>query len=209
PGVPTAKIAAAGAPFVAEQDVPPRVALVSPPGIARRDPDYSVAPVLNPSLGGGGFTSRLNAEVREARGLAYSINTSLHPLEGAALITGSVATANEGIAESIALIRTEWRRIREQGVTDAELEDAKRYITGSFPLGFTSTDSVARTLVSMQFFDLGIDFLDKRNGYIEAVTRQDIHRVARRLLDPDALTFVVVGKPKDVKATAPTPDIGG
>jgi len=208
-GVAKAKIAAAGQTFVAEQDVPQSVAIFSQPGIARRDPDYYVAQVLNHILGGGGFTSRLYAEVREARGLAYSINTSLHPLASAALVTGSVATANEGIAESLALIRAEWRRMREQGVTDAELEDAKRYLTGSFPLAFTSTDSLARMLVSMQYYDLGIDFLDKRNGYIEAVTREDIHRLARRLLDADALTVVVVGKPKDVKATAPTPDIGG
>lgn len=208
-GVAKAKTAAAGQTFVAEQDVPQSVAIFSQPGIARRDPDYYVAQVLNHILGGGGFTSRLYAEVREARGLAYSVHTALHPLEGAALLTGGVATANEGIAESLAVIRAEWRRLREQGVTDAELEDAQRYLTGSFPLSFTSTDSLARMLVSMQYFDLGIDFLDRRNAYIDAVTRQDIHRLARRLLDPDALTVVVVGKPKDVKATAPTPDIGG
>src|SRR3546814_13911858 len=97
----------------------------------------------------------------------------------------------------------------DQGVTEAELADAKKYLTGSFPLSLNSSDQIARILVSMQYFDLGIDYLDRYDDYIEAVTREKVGQLAARLLDPEQLTVVVVGKPKGVVPHAHTPEVGG
>jgi len=170
-------------------------------GLRRDDPDFYAATVLNHILGGGSFTSRLYDQVREKRGLAYSVHTALDPLDHAALIVGGAGTANERAGETVAVIREQWRRMAEEGVTDHELTDAKTYLTGSFPLRFTSSDRIARILVAMQMEDLGIDYLDRRNGLIEAVTLDDVNRLAATLLDPAALTFVVAGQPEGITAT--------
>ena len=162
---------------------------------------------MNYILGGGGFSSRLYSEVREKRGLAYSVGAGLNPMRLTALIAGSAGTNNENVAESLKIIQSEWRRMRDEGVTEAELSQAKSFLTGSFPLRLSSTDRIARMLVSIQYHDLGIDYIDRRASYIKAVTRDDIAKLARELVDPEGLTFVIVGKPKAVKATAPAPQI--
>ena len=95
----------------------------------------------------------------------------------------------------------------EDGPSETELEEAKTFLTGSFPLRFSSTRAIAGMLVGMQLDDLGIDHLERRNGYIEAVTLADARRVARRLYDADALTVVVVGRPEGVSPTRAAPDI--
>ena len=169
-------------------------------GVMRHDPDFYPAYVMNHILGGGGFTSRLYSEVREKRGLAYSVYTYLSPMDRSAVYVGGAGTANARVAETIKVVRDEWTKMAENGVTDAELTAAKKYLTGSFPLRFTSTERIASMLVGMQMDDLGIDYLDKRNGYIEAVGPDDIRRVARKLLHADRLTFVVVGQPEGVTA---------
>jgi zinc protease len=96
--------------------------------------------------------------------------------------------------------------MQEEGVSAKELEDAKLYLNGSFPLRFTSSDRIASILVAMQYEGLGIDYLDQRAKKIDAVTRADIARVAKRLLDPRKLTVIVVGKPNGIKPTAEAPD---
>ena len=103
--------------------------------------------------------------------------------------------------ELLDIIRDEFQRLRDNGVSETELSDAKTYLTGSFPLRLDSNDRVANMLVGIQLEDLGIDYLDKRNSYIEEVTQGDVARVARRLLDPESLQIVVVGKPEGVAAT--------
>jgi zinc protease len=190
--------AAAGEVRVIDRDIPQSIIVFGHRGLKRADPDFIPAYVLNHILGGGGFTSRLMQEVREKRGLAYSVSSFLEPLDHGALLIGSAATENARAGQSIALIRDEWRRLREEGPTAEELEDAKTYLTGSFPLRFTTTDRIARILVNLQLDDLGIDYIDKRNGLIDAVTLDDIRRVAKRLLDPEALRFTVVGRPDGV-----------
>lgn len=207
--LPKAVPQAAGQTFVVEADVPQSVVLFGHNGIRREDPDWYAAYTMNYILGGGGFSSRLYKEVREKRGLAYSVYSYLTPLEAGGLYTGGVSTANERVAESLELIRAEWARMAEKGATEDELKDAHTYLTGSFPLRFTSTDRIARMLVGMQYNQLGIDYLDKRNSLMEAVTSDDVRRVAKRLLKPEDLTIVVVGKPDGVKATAKAPEIGG
>lgn len=196
-----------GETYVVDLDVPQSAILFGQRGLKRDDPRWYTGLVMNYILGGGGFSSRLYSEVREKRGLAYSVGAGLHPMRLTALISGGAGTKNENVAESLKIIRDEWRRLQDSGVTEDEVTQAKSYLTGSFPLRLSSTDRIARMLVSIQYHDLGIDYIDKRASYINAVTVDEIATLARRLLDPEGLTFVVVGKPEAVKATAPAPQI--
>ncbi|MDJ0948038.1 MAG: pitrilysin family protein [Alphaproteobacteria bacterium] len=187
---------------VIRRPMPQSVVIFGQNGVRRDDPDWYAAFLMNYVLGGGGFTSRLTEEVREKRGLAYTVSSWLNPMEYAAVMGGRVGTENTRVGKSIKLIRAEWARMRNEGISEQELADAKRYVTGSFPLRLDSTDSIARILVAVQRHKLGIDYLDKRNDYINAVTRADVQRVAQRLLTPDKLTFVVVGEPANLVAPA-------
>jgi zinc protease len=186
---------AGGGTVVVRKKVPQSWVMFGQEGLARDDPDFYAAYVTNHLLGGGGFTSRLTEEVREKRGLAYSIYSYLYPMDHAPLWLGGVGTANAAVDESIRLVRKEIARMAAGEVGAADLVDAKTYITGSFPLRLTSNDQIASMLVSIQVDDLGIDYLEERNGYIEAVTLEDVRRVAARLYHPDRLLVVVVGDP--------------
>jgi zinc protease len=183
------------APIVVARDIPQSVVLLGGAGIRRDDPDWYAAYLVNYVLGGGGFASRLTAEVREKRGLAYSVYSYLQPMRYAALQIGGVATRNDRVAESIALIRAEFARLREQGISAEELANAKSFLTGSFPLRLSSNARIAGMLVAMQLENLGIDYIDRYASYIDAVTLADANRVARRLFDPERLLVVVVGQP--------------
>ncbi|MSO76413.1 MAG: insulinase family protein [Alphaproteobacteria bacterium] len=191
--------------IVVRMAVPQSVVVFGQNGIKRDDPDWYAATVLNYVLGGGGFNSRLTHEVRERRGLAYGISTSLQPLDQAGLIVGWVATRNARVAETIAVVKREWVRLAETGISDAELADAKTYMTGSFPLQLDSTAAIAGLLLAMQRHNLGIDHLARRDDLINGVTADDVRRVAKRLLDSDRLSVVVVGEPSDVTSTRVLP----
>lgn len=176
------------------KDNPQTTALFALPGIRRDDPDWYAAYVVNYILGGGGFSSRLTEEVREKRGLAYSVTSYLVPYAHGGLILGSVATQAARFPESVELIKAEFRRMRDDGPTEKELADAKTYLNGSFPLQQDSTSSIASLLIQMQENHLGQDYLDRRGALMEAVTMDDARRVAKRLLDPESLSFVAVGR---------------
>jgi zinc protease len=180
---------------IIERNNPQSTAVFGQAGLKRRDPDWYAAYVMNYILGGGGFSSWLTEEVREKRGLAYSVYSYLQPMDHSALMIGGVATQNARFSDSLKLIRETWARMRDTGPTPKELDDAKTYLTGSFPLQMDSVAAIAGLLVAVQLDDLGLDYLDKRNGYIQAVTADDVRKVAGRLLTPDKLTFTVVGKP--------------
>jgi zinc protease len=205
--VPDVKPQGEGSQVVIQRDIPQSVVAFGQPGIRRNDPDYYAAYVVNYILGGGGFSSRLYKEVREKRGLAYSVYSYLSPLDHSALILGGVATQNGRVATSLDVIREQWRQFAEKGPTAAELKDAKTYLTGSFPLRFKSSGGISGMLVGMQLEDLGIDYLDKRNGFIEAVTLDDARRVAKQLYDEAKLAVVVVGRPNGVTANRDAPDL--
>ena len=196
---PEASVSAEGATVLIEMDIPQSVVSFGQTGIKRDDPDYYAAFVVNHILGGGSFSSRLYQEVREKRGLAYSVYSFLNPRQHVGLIRGRVSTRNERVAESLDLIRAEWERMADEGPTQEELERAKTYLTGSFPLRLSSSGAIAEMLAAIQLHDLGIDYLDRRNGLIEAVTLEDVRRVSRRLLDPGALKVVVVGSPDGIE----------
>jgi len=200
-GLPEVKPAARGQTIVIEKGVPQSTILFADEGLKRKHPDYYAAYIMNHILGGGSFTSRLYQEVREKRGLVYSVGTSLYPYDHTALFFASAGTANERVGETLSVFATEWDRMATSGVTEEELADAKAFLTGSFPLRFTSSRRIAGILVGMQVSDLGIDYLNKRNGYIEAVTLEDIKRVSRNLLRNKNLVTVIVGKPDGVSAS--------
>ena len=191
----------AGKIVVVQRNVPQSVVLFGQAGIKRSDPDWYAAYVMNRILGGGGFSSRLMEEVREKRGLAYSVYSYLSPYEHTALYMGGVGTANARVAESLRIIRAEWLRMAEQGVTEEELASAKTYINGSFPMRFDSNRRIAGVLVAVQLNRLDTDYINRRAKLIDAVTTDDIKRVSKRLLDPKALTVVVVGQPEGLEAT--------
>jgi zinc protease len=164
-------------------------------GIPRDDPDFFAAFILNEALGGGRFTARLMSEVREKRGLTYGIGSYLVGLDQAEMYMGQFSASNDKVAEAKDVVRAEWARIAAEGLTEEELATTKTYLTGSYPLRFDGNGNIASILVGMQMDDLPIDYPVNRNAKIEAVTMDDIRRVAKRLYLPDALHFVVVGQP--------------
>jgi len=190
-----------GRTVVIKKDVPQSAIVFADQGLKRADPDFYAAYVMNHILGGGGFTSRLYGEIREKRGLAYSVGTGLNPRDASATMGGGAGTANARVKETLDVLKTEWRRMSESGATAKELTDAKTYLTGAYPLRFSASGRIARMLVGIQLADLGIDYVKNRNGFIEAVTGQDIARVAKKLLDPKRLVTVVVGRPEGVTST--------
>ena len=199
--IPEAALKGQGRTVVVTKPAPQSAIVFADKGPKRQDPDFYAAYVMNHVLGGGGFTSRLYNTVREKRGLAYSVYSALHPLDRAGLIFGGAGTANKSVSETIAVMRGEWTRMATQGMSEKELADAKNFLTGSYPLSFTSSDRIASMLIGIQMDNLGIDYPDRRNGLIEAVTLDDVNRLAKDLLRPDQLTVVVVGRPDGVKST--------
>lgn len=175
--------------------VPQSVAIFGHDAIGREHPLFYAAFVMNYVLGGGGFSSRLMEEVREKRGLAYGVYSYMSIRDGGAFYLGSVQTANARMAESLEVIRGEWARMAEEGISEEELANAKRYLTGSFALRFDSNAKIANFLILMQEEDLGIDYIDRRNAIIEAVTLEEVNEAAKLLLKPDALAITVVGEP--------------
>ncbi len=184
---------------IVERDIPQSVIQFGHAGITRDDPDFIAAYVMNDILGGSGFGSRLMDEVREKRGLTYSIYSQLLPLDHAGLFLGGAATRNERAGETIGLIRKELARFASEGPTAEELADAKAYITGSYALRFTTSSRIAEQLLSIQEEKLGIDYVKTRNSLVEAVSLEDVRRVAKRLIDADGLIVTVVGKPEGLK----------
>ncbi|SCY22280.1 M16 family metallopeptidase [Paracoccus tibetensis] len=187
---------------VLDWDSPQTIVSFAGPGIAIDDPDYFAAFVANHILGGGGFSSRLMEEIRERRGLTYGIGTGLASGVFGQMWQGSMAGSNATVAEAVSLIRQEWARMSE-GVTEQELADAKTYLTGEYPLRFDGNGRIAAILSGMQLIGLPIDYIAGRNAKVEAVTAEDVARVAAQLLDEDRLSFVLVGRPEGLENGVP------
>jgi len=187
---------------VVDYESPQSVVVFGHAGIDRHDPDFFPAYVLNHILGGGGFGSRLMEELREKRGLTYGVASYLVPMDLAATYQGSFASANDKVAEAVALVRDEWAKLAAEGVTAEELEAAKTYLTGAYPLRFDGNAPIARILVGMQMDDLPTSYVETRNAKVEAVTLEDVARVAARILRPEALHFVAVGRPEGLATPA-------
>jgi len=187
--------------IVIKLDVPQAVVTFGGPGIARKDPDFMAAYIVNHILGGGAFSSRLYQEVREKRGLAYSVYDSLVWLNHSALFLGGTATRADRAGETLDVIDKEIRRLAESGPTAEELAKAKAYLNGSFALNLDSSTKIASLLVQLQLDDIGIDYFARRPVLIDAVTLEDARRVAKRLLD-GGLLVTVVGRPEGIASSA-------
>jgi zinc protease len=193
--VPEAEWRAKASSTVIPLALPQSVVTFGQPGLKRKDPDFMAAYILNYIIGGGGFSSTLMQQVREKRGLAYSVYTYLYPLDRAGIFLGGVATKNEAVSQSISVIQEELSRIAADGPTAEELDNAKNYLTGSYALRFDSSTKIANTLLWIQIEDLGIDYIEKRNAMVDAVTLDDVKRVAATLIKPGNLIITVVGQP--------------
>ena len=183
---------------VLTMDAPQSAAVFGHAGIPRSDPDYYAALLVDYSFGGGGFASRLFDKVREKNGLAYNVSTFMLPLKHSPMYIGTLASDNAKIAGAIDIVKAEWAKMAQSGQTVKELKDAKTYLTGSFPLSFTSSAGLASFLAALQDNGEGIDYLQNRNALMNAVSLSDARRVAARLLAPESLFFVVVGKPANL-----------
>ncbi len=198
--VPDIAMQGLGERIVVNLDVPQTVISFGAPGLARHDPDFFTGYVVNHIYGGGAMTSRLYAEVREKRGLAYGIHTSLVWMDHANIISGGTATRGDRAGESLGLIEEETRRMAAEGPTQEELDKAKAYLKGYYALGFDTSSKIAGQLVQIQLDKLGIDYPERRAAMIDAVTLADARRVAKRLLDSKMLTLVV-GRAQGVSKT--------
>ncbi|MEO0750876.1 MAG: pitrilysin family protein [Pseudomonadota bacterium] len=186
---------------VVEFETPQSTAIFAQKGIARDHPDYFPVFVLNHIVGGGGFESYLMDEVRAKRGLTYGVYSYLAEKDGSDLWMGSVASANDRVADAITVIRDIWQDISEGALTQDQLDDAKTYLTGAYPLRFDSNSRIANITAAMQLSDIPIDYIATRNDRVNAVTLEDLNRVAKEYMTPDALTFVVVGQPENLTST--------
>jgi len=190
--------------IVHELPQPQSLILFAAPGIQDEDPDWVPLAVANYILGGGGFSSRLMDEVREKRGLVYGIGTGPAVYDQAALIRGSAQTENSDVRQALEVTRAEIARFYNEGPTQKEVDDAIAYLTGSFALSLDSNRNIASVLHSYHVSGRDIDYVNTRNALIAAVTLADVNRVIRRLFNPDAFTFVVVGQPAGLDSPAPT-----
>ena len=181
---------------------PAPVAMFGFAGPMRLDPDFIPTFVANYILGGGGFSSRLMDEVRDKRGLTYGISTYLADYKSSSLIVGSVQSDKAKINTALDVTKSELARFAKDGATAKELADAKTYLTGSYPLGLDSNVKIARTLNAYQRQGLTPDYVEKRNGLIQAVTLAQVNAMAKKWYDPSKLVVVIAGTP-DAAAAAP------
>jgi len=167
-------------------------------GISRENPDYYAVSVMNYILGGGGFSSRLMQSIRDEKGLAYDVHSFFEALKQAGTFEVGVQTKNESASTAIADIHRQLELIRKEPVSDEELSEAKSYLTGSFRRRLDTNRKIADFLAAVEFYELGGDYVDKYAGYVNAVTKEDILRVARKYIDPDNYVLIVVADQKKV-----------
>jgi zinc protease len=168
-------------------------------GIDRKNPDIFAVRVMNYILGGGGFASRLMDEVRAKRGLTYGISSSFDFLKWRGVFDVSTFTQNDSTAAAIVVIMDQLKKIRSEEVTDKELSETQSFYSGYFPLQFETPEQIATQILNVELYDLGEDYIPNYTKNINAVTKQDILRVAQKYLDPDNIKLVVVSKADAVK----------
>jgi zinc protease len=176
-----------------EKPNPQSVVIFGSEGVTYQDEDFYPAYLLNHILGGGSFESRLMQQIREERGLTYSVYSHLSINKHSKLLKGSLGTKNSSLEEALALLKEIFAEIQENGVTEVELEAAKQYLIGSYPLRFDTNSKLADGLAFIQLENLGKDFINKRNTYVRNVTLQQVNKAAEKLLNPDNLIITIVG----------------
>jgi zinc protease len=181
---------------IVDLDVPQSTIRFGRPGVTKNDPDYFAVVVANHILGGGTFTSRLFREVREKRGMAYSVYSQLNEYDHCPMLIGAAATKNERAGEALRVIEEQFRAFAADGPEADELDKAKKYLIGSYPLRFDTSTKIASQLVNLQLDGFEPSYLDERNGRIAAVTLDDCKRAAGRLLEAGDLLVTVAGRPE-------------
>ncbi len=176
-------------------------------GVARDNPDYYAITVMNYILGGGGFSSRLLDNIRTRGGLAYSVSSAFSVNKAPGSFEVVMQTKSASAGDAIARARAEIERIRREPVADDELSEAKRYLTGSFPLRLDSTRKISAFLSQVEFYGLGRDYADTYAARINAVTKEDVLRVAQRYVKPEGMILVVVANLKDTPLTTAPPAV--
>ena len=184
-----------------KRDIPQTIISAVLPGIRMSDPDYHVAEIMNFILGSSGFGSRLTEVIREQNGLTYGIYTGMDMMDHAALFTLNTSTKADTVQKLIDLTKKELERIKTEDVSDKELKDARSYLIGSTPLSLSSNDQIAGMMLAFQRYDLPRNYLDLRADALCKVTKEDVRRVANRLLDSTKLAITLVGNPKDILPT--------
>lgn len=180
-------------------DVPQTSINFGAPAIARNDPDFMAAYIVNHILGGGTLSTRLYKEVREKRGLVYSVSESLVWMKKSSIFAGTTATRADKATETLDTISAEIARMGNEGPTQKELDEAKSFLKGSQMLALDTSSKFATALLQYQNDDLGIDYIDKRNGLVDAVTLDDARRVAKRIWGQGLLS-VSVGRATQAQA---------
>lgn len=188
-----------GKTFIYDQSIPQTMIEILLPSFGHTDPDYYALQVMNYILGGGGFGSRLMDEVREKRGLTYGIYSSLQDFRHANMLSISTSTKNENTQNVLKIVRDVMQSMQSAAVSDKELADAKSYIIGSMPLALSSTDQIASITLNLLVNGFPIDYLDNYADKINAVSAADVQRVAARILKPENMMVVLVGKPQGVE----------
>jgi zinc protease len=189
-------------------DVPQTVVVFGGPGFKRHDPNFMAAYVVNHILGGGTLSSRLYKEVREKRGLAYSVYESLLWMNHSALFIGNTGTRADRAGETVDAITREVRRMAEEGPTQQELDEAKSYLKGSQMLALDTSSKLASALLQYQLDKLPIDYIEKRNAIVDAVTLDEARKAAQRLWGQGLVTVIVGRAPQAAAqpaAAAPPP----
>jgi len=195
--VPDVTMQGQGTRSVIDVDVPQAVVIFGAPGLARSDKDFMAGYIANHILGGGSFSSRLYSEVREKRGLAYGVSESLVWFKHSAVVIGGTQVRADRTGDALSIIEQEVKRMGEAGPTADELAKAKSYLKGSYILGLDTSTKIASQLIQIQNDNLGIDYMTRRDGLIDAVTLDDVKRVAKRLFS-HGLLVTIAGRPKGV-----------
>ncbi|MEP7030099.1 MAG: pitrilysin family protein [Pseudolabrys sp.] len=194
------KPAGLGRRIVIDVNVPQAVVTFGGQGLARNDPDFMAAYIVNHILGGGSFSSRLYREVREKRGLAYGVSDSMVWFEHAAVVIGGTAVRADKTAEALSIIEAETKRMAEEGPTADELAAAKSFLKGSYALSLDTSAKIASQLTQIQIDRLGIDYIERRGAMIDGVTLADAKRVAKRVFGGGMLV-TVAGRPKGLSSS--------
>ena len=194
--IPPIRVNNVGVRKITDVDVPQSTIRFGRPGVTKHDPDYFAVVVANHILGGGTFTARLFHEVREKRGMAYSVYSQLNEYDQCPMLIGAAATKNERAGEALKIIEEEVRRFADHGPTEDELDKAKKYLIGSYALRFDTSTKIASQLVNLQLDGFDAAYLDTRNDRIAAVTLTDCQRAAKKLLGDGGLLVSVAGQPE-------------
>jgi zinc protease len=165
-------------------------------GVSRDNPDYYALTVMNYILGGGGFSSRLMEEIRNRRGLAYSVSSYFDPGKFPGAFQIALQTKNVSAKEAISIAREQMKRMQKEPVSEKEIEGAKKYLIGSFPMRMDTQGKMANFLIQVEYYQLGFDYMESYSNRIQSITQEEVQRVARKYLHPDHCILVAVANQK-------------